>query len=81
MAAVNHNIVLWAVPRFRRPMRHNPDNGNRLNTTPGDTHGLEELVLKSVAEGIAENPDGAACLYARDMWRRTSHFLSEAARR
>jgi len=80
MAAVNHNIVLWAVPRFRRPMRHNPDNGCRFDTPPGDTRGLEEVVLQSVAEGITENPDGAACLYACDTWRLTSRFLPEAAR-
>jgi hypothetical protein len=43
-----------------------------------DISGLDEGMLKAVAEGIAENPDGAACLYTCDIWRGTI-YLSPTA--
>jgi hypothetical protein len=72
--AANHNIILWAVPRFRRPARQfTLDNLSNMVEPGGvaraDVRGLDEGMLKAVAEGIAENPDGAACIYACDIWR------------
>ncbi len=63
----NHDVVIWAVPRFRRPVRQitpgqiTPGNGRGLPRV--DASGLEEGLLKTLGEAIAENPDGAACLY------------------
>jgi len=63
--AANHNIILWAVPRFRRPARQFTLDNLPGMVEPGgtareDARGLDEGMLKAVAEGIAENPDGAA---------------------
>jgi hypothetical protein len=77
--AANHNIALWAIPRFRRPARQFTLNNRPGMLEPGgmagkDISGLDEGMLKAVAEVIAENPDGAACLYTCDIWRRTMYL-------
>ena len=77
MAVANHNIVLWAVPRFHRPVRPAGLDNGRNAAGPGaaaraDATGLEEGMFKTVAEGIEENPDGAACLYCCHVWSRAA---------
>jgi hypothetical protein len=76
MAVANHDFVLWAVPRFRRVVRP-PGADNRRDQIPAGAIALEARVLKTVSEGIAENPEAAACLYGYQ-WRGAGYPLGVA---
>jgi hypothetical protein len=79
--AANHNITLWAIPRFHRPERQfTPNNRSELvdagSAALDDVSRFDPGVLKAVAEGISESPDGAACIYTCDVWRQTVYSSS-----
>ena len=70
MAEPSNDIVLWASPRFHRPILQFTQNwpvNNSLNatlTSPAQAPDQEKDVLKMIGEAIREDPEAAACLYA-----------------
>jgi hypothetical protein len=83
MAAANQNFVLWAVPRFRRPVEQltqgkGPNLANSGPSASADGGGELGGILKTIAEGISESPDGAACLYACHAMRHATYWLPAA---
>jgi hypothetical protein len=69
MAVTKQSLVLWAVPRFRRPVeRMTLDKGLTLaNSTPAmsaDAGSRRVGILKPFSENAGESPEGAGCLLA-----------------
>lgn len=67
MAALDRDIILWAVPRFRRQVRPRACEWHGRGAAETAVGALNASLLKTVADGVAENPDGAADVYSGHM--------------